>query len=256
MRIGVHARQENPLSHAEETQADIAQVFLTDPQKWAKPKPHPNADEILASDVEIVVHAPYVANLASTNNRIRIPSRNIVRAISEAAAAINAIGVVVHGGHVTAQDEPAQGVDNWRKAFAEAEKKGGYPSQIFIENTAGGQNAMAKDLDQLARLWDAIGEYNPGFCLDTCHAWAAGLDLDTAVDKIKAITGRIDLVHLNNSRDEAGSGRDRHAGLLDGTIGVEQLYGVVRAAEAPVVLETPGSAEEHKREIELVRENC
>ena len=59
------------------------------------------------------------------------------------------------------------------------------------------------------------------------------------VDHIKAITGRIDLVHLNNSRDEFDSARDRHANLEDGTIDAEVLTAVAQASGAPVILETP-----------------
>ena len=101
---------------------------------------------------------------------------------------------------------------------------------------------MARELDAVARLWEAVGEFGAGFVLDTCHAWAAGWDLTTVVDDVRAITGRIDLVHLNNSRDAAGSSRDRHAPLADGEIPVELLLEVARAADCPVVLETPGDA--------------
>jgi deoxyribonuclease-4 len=80
---------------------------------------------------------------------------------------------------------------------------------------------------------------NLGFCLDTCHANSAGIDLADAVDQIKAITGRIDLVHCNNSRDEFGSGRDRHANIASGTIDPALLLGVVRAAGATAICETP-----------------
>jgi len=62
------------------------------------------------------------------------------------------------------------------------------------------------------------------------------------VDRVKAITGRIDLVHCNNSRDEFGSGRDRHAPVESGTIDPAQLLDVVRAAGAPAVSETPDPA--------------
>ena len=84
-----------------------------------------------------------------------------------------------------------------------------------------------------------VGGGEVGFCLDTCHAHAAGEDLATVVDRIKAITGRIDLVHCNNSRDEFGSGADRHANFDTGTIDPQALLDVVRAAGAPVVCETP-----------------
>jgi deoxyribonuclease IV len=113
---------------------------------------------------------------------------------------------------------------------------------MLIENTAGGDGAMARSLENIARLWDAIGDAgdeNVGFCLDTCHAHSAGEDLAGIVDRIKAITGRIDLVHCNNSRDEFGSSRDRHADLEKGTIDAALLVAVVRAAGSPAICETP-----------------
>jgi deoxyribonuclease-4 len=102
---------------------------------------------------------------------------------------------------------------------------------------------MARKFDALARLWDAVGEFGVGFCLDTCHAFAAGEELVDVVDRAKAITGRIDLVHLNNSRDEFDSARDRHANVESGTIEPEVLAAVVAAAGAPVVVETPAEGQ-------------
>ena len=110
---------------------------------------------------------------------------------------------------------------------------------ILVENTAGGDFAMARYIDAIGRLWDAIGDYDVGFCLDTCHAWAAGEDLVDAVERVRALIGRIDLVHLNNSRDEFDSARDRHANLADGTIDPQLLAEVALKANAPVILETP-----------------
>ncbi len=79
-----------------------------------------------------------------------------------------------------------------------------------------------------------------GFCLDTCHAHAGGNALETVVDDVRRITGRIDLVHCNDSRDEFDSGADRHANLGAGRIDPDLLAAVVRDAGAPVVCETPG----------------
>ena len=112
---------------------------------------------------------------------------------------------------------------------------------------------MARELGAVARLWDAVGEFGAGFVLDTCHAWAAGWDLATAVDDVRAITGRVDLVHLNNSRDPQGSSRDRHAPLTEGEIPTDLLVEVARAADCPVVLETPGDAAAHAEEVAEVR---
>lgn len=242
-----------PLSRAAEMDADVVQLFLTDPQSYKAPKPRPEEAELRASDVAVVVHAPYMLNVASTNNRIRVPGRKLLAQHATAAAAVGALGLVVHGGHVLATDDPAAGVDNWRKTFAYQERDGGYALPLLIENTAGGGNAMARELDAVARLWEAIGEHGAGFVLDTCHAWAAGWDLATAVADVRAITGRLDLVHLNNSRDPHGSSRDRHAPLAGGEIPTELLLEVARTADCPVVLETPGDAASHAEEIALVR---
>jgi deoxyribonuclease-4 len=242
-----------PLARAAEMDADGVQVFLADPQGWKTPRPRPDAVDLLAGDVAVFVHAPYVLNVASTNNRIRIPSRKLLGQHAQASVAIGARGMVVHGGHVLAKDDPAAGVDNWRKTFARQAESGGFGLPVLIENTAGGDNAMARELAALDRLWEAVGEFDAGFVLDTCHAWAAGWDLSRVVADVRAITGRIDLVHLNNSRDPAGSGRDRHARLGEGEIPLELLLEVARAADAPIVLETPGDAAGHAEEIALLR---
>ncbi|OZM82451.1 deoxyribonuclease IV [Pseudonocardia sp. MH-G8] len=243
MLIGAHVREADPIDSAAERGADIVQMFLADPQGWKKPPAHPQAEQLRSGDLAVVVHSPYVVNVASLNNRIRIPSRKLVVQHAEAAAAVGAIGLVVHGGHVTQGEDAAKGVDNWRKFVERQAGEGGFAVPVFIENTAGGDNAMARRFDALARLWDAVGEFGVGFCLDTCHAFAAGEDLVDVVDRAKAITGRIDLVHLNNSRDEFGSARDRHANVAAGTIEPDALVAVCAAAGAPVVVETPAEGQ-------------
>jgi deoxyribonuclease-4 len=111
---------------------------------------------------------------------------------------------------------------------------------LLLENTAGGDFAMARRLEAIARLWDAIGHFdNVGFCLDTCHFHAGGEDLVTVVERVRGITGRIDLVHCNDSRDAFDSGADRHANIGDGQIDTDVLVAVVREAGCPVVVETP-----------------
>ena len=164
-----------------------------------------------------------------------------------AAADLQARAVIVHGGHVTADDSVEAGVDRWVKALDQLTTT----VPIFLENTAGGDHAMARHFDTIARLWDAIGD-RVGFCLDTCHAHAAGEDLAGAVERILAITGRIDLVHCYDSKDPLGSGRDRHEHLGSGTIPPDMLAEVVRNAGAPVVCETPPDGQ--KDDIAWVRE--
>lgn len=238
MLIGVHTHDDDPVGAAAERGAEVVQFFLADPQGWKAPKPHPQAAQLRDGDLEVYVHSPYVLNVASLNNRIRIPSRKLLTQHAAAAAQVGARGLVVHGGHVGKGEDAAAGIENWRKLFERQAEQGGFGTRILLENTAGGENAMARRFDVLARLWDAIGEFDVGFCLDTCHAFAAGEELADAVERIVAITGRIDLVHCNNSRDEFGSARDRHAPIHEGTIEAEQLVALCAAAKAPVVLET------------------
>ena len=252
MLIGAHVRDDDPVGAAAERGADVVQIFLADPQGWKKPPTHPQAEQLRSGELTVVVHSPYVVNVASPNNRIRIPSRKLVVQHAQEAANVGAIGLVVHGGHVTQKDDPEVGFDNWRKFVERQQDEGGFAVPVFIENTAGGDNAMARSFEALSRLWDAVGEFGVGFCLDTCHAFAAGEDLVDIVDRAKAITGRIDLVHLNNSRDEFGSARDRHANIDSGTIAAEQLAAVAAAAGAPVVVETP--AEGQAADIAFLRE--
>jgi len=244
--VGAHVESSDPLAHAAAIGAEAVQFFLGDPQGWKAPPPHPHEAEIRATELGVYIHAPYLVNVASTNNKIRIPSRKILAQHAAAAAAIGARGLIVHGGHVTAKDDPAVGFENWRKTFERAKSDGGFPLPILIENTAGGTKAMARHLDRIAALWDAIGEYGPGFCLDTCHAHAGGEDLAGIVDRVRAITGRVDLVHANDSRDTFDSGADRHTNIGTGFIEPEAIAAIVRAAGCDVIVETPadGQAED------------
>jgi deoxyribonuclease IV len=250
MRIGAHVDSADPLGAAVSRGAEVVQFFLTDPQSYAAPVPRPDADALRAAEVEIYIHSPYRLNVATTNNRIRIPSRKLLLQHAQAAADLGAKGLIVHGGHVDGPDLEA-GFANWRKTFAYAQENGGFPLPILIENTAGGDNACARRFDALARLWDAIGEFDAGFCLDTCHAHAGGEALLGIVDRVKAITGRIDLIHANDSRDSFDSGADRHDNIGKGQIDPDLIVAVLRAAGAPAVVETP--ADGQAEDIELLR---
>jgi deoxyribonuclease IV len=248
-RIGIHLGRGDPLAGAAARGADCVQFFLGDPQGWKVPPPGPDAAELAAAEVAVYVHAPYGINLASANNRVRIPSRKLLAETCRGAEAVGAAGVIVHGGHVTAADDEKEGFLRWRKALDQLES----PVPLLLENTAGGNHAMARWLETIGRLWEQVADGRLGFCLDTCHFHAGGEDLDGIVDRVLAVTGRIDLVHANDSKDPAGSGRDRHENLGKGQIDLDTLVGIVRAAGAPVVCETPGGVAEHRADIDLLR---
>jgi deoxyribonuclease IV len=245
---------QDALERARALGMDHVQIFLGDPQGWKGPTfPHPQGAaglKALAAQIGIglYVHAPYVINVATTNNRIRIPSRKLLAQQVAAATEIGALGLIVHGGHVTKDDDPSAGYANWTKAVDQID----LTVPVLIENTAGGDHSMARSVESLTRLWAAVGHSGVGFCLDTCHAWAAGIPLPDAATTVLGITGRIDLVHCNNSRDEFGSGRDRHASLLAGTIPADDIVRTVAAAGAPVILET--ASDGHADDLTVLRE--
>jgi len=249
--VGAHVGPQEPLATATEVGADSVQVFLSDPQGWQKPDPRADAPELRESKVPIYVHAPYLINVCSPKNNVRYGSRKILQQTCEAAADVGAAAVIVHAGH--AEDGVAEGVGRWVRSLEML--KSDVP--VLIENTAGGDNAVARRFDALARLWDAIGEvdtaFELGFCFDTCHAHAAGEELSDAVERVLAIVGRIDLLHVNDSRDPAGTGADRHANLGKGEIGVETLEAMIRAAGPPAIVETPGDLDDMRADIEFVR---
>jgi len=249
MPIGSHVSGTAPLAGARERDAEIVQLFLSSPQSWKKPVPRVDAEELRAAAIGLYSHAPYLVNIGSPNNRVRIPSRKILADTIAAAAAIGMRGIVVHGGHLGDDEDRAVGYERWRKALDSVDPA----VPILIENTAGGRHAVLREVDCYGPLWEVIGDYNVGVCLDTCHAWAAGEDLETVVARVTAATGRIDLIHCNDSRDPHDSRRDRHANLGSGEIPEELLIGVVREAGAPVIVETPGEAADQAADIAWLR---
>lgn len=249
--IGAHTSNADPLGEAEARGADLVQVFLSNPQSWRKPKPRADAARLREASTPLYVHAPYLVNVVADNSRVRIPSRRILQETCDAAADVGARAVVVHGGHVTGEgSEVGTAFARWRKALEELDTD----VPVLIENTAGGDNAVARRVETIARLWQEIGDLGAGLVLDTCHAWAGGEPLDEVVGRMREAAGRIDLIHCNDSRDGFDSRRDRHAALGCGEIPPELIVRVVREAGVPVVVETPGDAEGQAKDIAWLRE--
>lgn len=249
MLVGAHTPSADPLAEARARKADLVQIFLSNPQSWKKPNPRADTEDLRNAPIPVIVHAPYLINVCADNNRVRIPSRKILQDTCDAASEIDADAVVVHGGHVTGDSPEEEGIVRWRKALDALDTD----RQVLIENTAGGDKAVARRVEWIQKLWEEIGSYDVGFVLDTCHAWAGGEPLDGLVDRVIEATGRIDLVHANDSKDPFDSRRDRHENLGAGQIAKEDLARVIVDANAPVVVETPGGAEEQAADIEWVR---
>ncbi|MDR1355227.1 MAG: deoxyribonuclease IV [Propionibacteriaceae bacterium] len=257
--IGSHVAAADPINEAQTRDADIVQFFLGSPRRWSAPTvSYPGGAAALLADTQaanigVYIHAAYLINVATSNNRVRIPSRTLLQATCTLASQIGARGVVVHGGSVSADDDIQVGYDNWFKAIDALETD----VALLIENTAGGQHSVARHTASIARLWERISTaraFNKvGFCLDTAHAFASGENFETLVSQLSAITGRIDLVHCNDSQSAAGTGADHHANLGQGQIPAADLIAVIKAAAAPVLVETPNGVVGQTADIAWLR---
>ncbi|HET9121425.1 MAG TPA: deoxyribonuclease IV [Solirubrobacterales bacterium] len=247
--VGAHLSPRRPIAEAERVGADCVQIFLSDPQGWEKPPPRRDAEQLRTSKMPLYVHAPYLVNVCSPRNNVRYGSRKILQQTCDAAADVGAAAVIVHGGY--AEDGIDEGIGRWPRTLEMLKSE----VPVYIENTAGGDNAVARRFDALAKLWEAVEkadtDVDVGFCFDTCHAHAAGEELSDAVERVRAIVGRIDLLHANDSRDPAGTGADRHANLGKGQIGAAVLRAMIKEAGPPVVVETPSRG--IRADIEFVR---
>ena len=249
VRIGAHVPSSHPLEEASKRDADVVQIFLSNPHQWRPPLQRADAETLRNAEIPIYVHAPYLINVVSASLRVRNSSMRLLAETVRSAEGVGAMGVVVHGGHATGGATFEEGIERWEGALESFDST----VPILIENSAGGDSAMARSVDDLARLWESIGDLGVGFCLDTCHSWAAGEDLESLVSRVLSVTGRIDLVHANDSRDSFGSRRDRHANLGNGRIPPELLVHVIRGAAAHIVVETPEGAEAQAADIAWIR---
>ncbi len=249
LKIGAHVSGSDPLGSAAALGVECVQIFLGKPQGWEKPPERDDAAELAASDVDLYIHAPYLINVCSPKPNIRYGSRKILQQHCDATAAVGAKALIVHPGH--AEDGIAEGVGRWTRSLEMLETD----VPVYLENTAGGENAVARRASALEQLWEAVSgaktEVEVGFCFDTCHAHAAGEDLADVVERMRAITGRLDLCHANDSRDPPGTGADRHTNFGEGQIDPDALRHMIRACDAPVIVETPAAG--HPADLEFVR---
>jgi deoxyribonuclease-4 len=268
------------LAYADAVGARAVQVFVGNPRGWKASAGDPRQDAAFTAGcaergVPSFVHTPFLVNVgspseATVEQSVATIAHNLAR-----GAQLGCAGVVVHAGS-------AVGADRYDAALAqlherllpvlEAQPDGG--PRLLIEPTAGGGRSLAATVQDLGPYLAAL-EHHPavGVCFDTCHAWAAGHDLaspggmtatlDALVDTVGS--GRLGLVHANDSLDGCGSTRDRHATIGAGSIGggpygpgpFAELLAHPGLAGVPVVVETPSELDGspsagHARDIALL----
>ena len=231
--------------------AEIAQIFLGSPMSWKPPKHLPLNENARPNWVApIFIHCSYLVNPASSNPQVRARSIISLNQQLEIASLVGAQGLVVHGGH-NSGGSVKQAIEHWEEALESLN----FRAPLLIENTAGGSAAPARHLNDLEALWKVAGKHESvGLCIDTCHAHAGGMETRGMGKRIMEITGRIDLIHANGSRDVPGSGRDKHTNLFDSDIPMDDMIELIRTADSPVILETPGGLHAQLTELRMLRE--
>lgn len=261
MQIGSHVPARDPFDRARAVGADVVQVHLSAPRAWRPPLARADAAELCEAGLLVAAHAPYLCNPASGDATVRDRTADSLQATLDEAERCGAGGVVVHAGHAAGGGTMADALDRW----VEVARRLRSPVPLLVENTASGTTAPGRHLADVVALFQRLrGEaldVPVGACFDTCHAWAG--DPDCAEDPaayVKAFAqaaGGIDLLHVNDSRDPAGAGRDRHTNLGRGEIGLDRLEAmVVTAAESgcpAAVVETPHEDADRAADIAAVR---
>ena len=252
--IGVHLSRNSAVQDRIIADADIVQVFISNPRGYQPPNRTAVEALLELGKVPVFAHLPYLVNPASADPSVRTRSRALIEATDIAGSGILS-GIVIHAGQGGPQATVEEAIERWVDSLSGLSLS----VPLLVENTAGGNAAPGRTIRNMVQLILKLRELSlpAGACYDTCHAHASGVeDLIVGFDELVSGIGRVDLVHLNDSRDLLGSARDRHANIGAGYIGQETLIEIARYAverDVPVLLETPGDPISWAKEIALLK---
>lgn len=211
---------------------------------------------------KIVAHAPYTMNLCAAKEDVRSFSKEMLLDDLKRMEYTPYNYYNFHpGAHV------GQGAEKGIALIAEALNEALKPEQtttVLLETMAGKGTEVGRTFEELREILDRV-ELNDkmGVCLDTCHVWDGGYDivndLDGVLNEFDRVIGldRLKAVHFNDSMNDCGSHKDRHAKIGEGKIGAEAMRRVALhplLEGRPFILETPNDDEGYRREIQMVRE--
>lgn len=263
---------ENALFAAEKINTNAVQLFTKSNQQWA-------AKKLTAQDIQtfkeaiqqtgihqIISHACYLINLCSPEIETRNKSKNALLIELERCHSLDIPYLVVHPG--ACKDLPREeGLAVVADSVNEIMEQFKGNTQLLIENMAGQGSTVGKSIHELATIYKQIHDKKRvHFCIDTCHAFAAGYHIDDQAGydaffkEFDSMIGveHIKAFHMNNSLKECGTHVDRHAPLYQGQIKqacFEMIVNDERFINAPKILETPkgdGPDEDEKNIAYLV----
>ncbi len=214
----------------------------------------------------VVVHAPYIINLANPDQEKRDFAVSFLTKEVERTDKIGAGQIVLHPGSAVGLDRVqaikwiAEGVNRVINNTKESKVK------IALETMAGKGNEVGRTFEEIAEIISLIDDKTRvSVCFDTCHVHDAGYDLkgnfNQVFDEFDKIVGldKISVVHVNDSKNVMGARKDRHENLGFGEIGFDVLTDIIyseRLVNIPKILETPYVLKKppYKFEIEMIKE--
>ncbi|WNS81941.1 deoxyribonuclease IV [Domibacillus sp. DTU_2020_1001157_1_SI_ALB_TIR_016] len=198
--------------------------------------------------IDIVVHAPYIINLGNTIKPETFQlGVDFLQMEIERSTAVGASQIVLHpGAHVGAGTEA--GLKKIAEGLNEVLQQD-QTVQIALETMAGKGTECGRQFEEIAMIMDMVNHNDKlSVCFDTCHTHDAGYpireDFDGVLDQFDRIIGidRLKVLHINDSKNERGAGKDRHENIGFGYIGFDALSYIVhhpQLTDIPKILETP-----------------
>ncbi|HKL11527.1 MAG TPA: deoxyribonuclease IV [Clostridia bacterium] len=247
--------------------ADTFQFFTRNPRGGKAAKLIESDVEALVSIMdeygfgEILAHAPYTINMASHKPQTWEFAKGTMREDLDRLEKLPCRFYNFHpGNHI------GKGVEYGVERIAEGLNEilsGNETTVILLETMSGKGTEIGRTFEELKAVIDRVKHNeNIGVCMDSCHVFDGGYDivnnLDDVLDEFDRIIGmkKLHAVHLNDSKNICGSGKDRHACLGEGEIGLEALLafaGHPEVSKRPLLLETPNDLAGYKREISVLR---
>lgn len=274
-RIGAHVSAAGTLDlafeRAENIGASCFQIFISPPQMWIKPAPKEEVvknfkDKLTKTSLgPNFIHGAYLINLATDSED------NLKKAIDWLTYSLNTASLLgIKGTIFHLGSHKGRGFENCKtqvlKALEQILKNTPSDTELILENCAGAGGGVGRDFDELGELIRESDNLRLKVCLDTQHAFAFGYDIRTK-DGIQSLFSEFEseigiknlsVVHLNDSKTEFESLKDRHENIGEGFIGKEAFLEIVNfkaLEDKPLILEVPGFSDNgpDKENIDLVK---
>lgn len=247
----------NAIERGHRATCDTIQMFNKSNNQWRAKKLDPKEIDLFFEAIEktgvtaSVSHTSYLINIASPDKALNEKSYKSLKEEMERCERLKIPTLVMHpGSHVGSGEEAGMNkiAENINRMFSELKDN---HVILLLEATAGQGSNLGYSFEQLAYMIDKIeNDAMMGVCIDTCHIFAAGYpivkpaDYKATMKKFDDIIGlnRLKIIHMNDSKKEFASKRDRHEHIGQGFIGKEGFANFVndkRLAQVPMIIETP-----------------